>query len=880
MTGIPPAKRRPDPQLVGRDRELALVDQALADQDGFRSVVFAGEDGAGKTALLTAAGNRARDRGWTPVTVTATEDATGLPYGLLGQLLSGPPLAEAEQRLSATHRALLTDLHPTGRQPATAPSALLDQAGLDRYQWHRAVRALTEAAAADQPLVLALDDLHLTDTATLETLTYLAGHPPTGPVLLLVGYDPRSATDQLDQLLALLATEPVTVPPLTEKETAALLPHRSPAELAALQLTSGGNPLCLSLLDRCGRPGPPAPQPLPDLVAELLDRLPPAGREAVLAAAAHGEPFDAAVLARLLDQPPAQVADLLDQDLTELLTPDGHGGYRLRDPALRTLLRTLAPAGLRSRAHQLRARQAAAEGLAPDRYAHHVCGSAEPGDRAAAQLLERAARSVMVRDPRSAVRWLRTALELLPEGAERRHAAVQLRLRIAQGLATLGRLEECRDTLRTVLTVLAPGSRRRPRVATWCATVERMLGRHPVARQLLVSELELLPDQVGRDAAELRLALTADALLGGRYDSETHEHGVLALAIARRHRDEALEAASAAVVAHTHILLGDPRQAETAADDAAYLLDALPDPVAAQRLGTFAFLVSTENYLQRPSAARQHARRALQLARAAGQGYIQPYLQLSLALSYFGSGQLAEAKAWMDDALCAAELLGSVELLTLARTAQGEFALILEDPRTALAAAEQALSTGDGTGDGRWVRRALMLRSAAWLLIGDPRGRLADITDHAGGPNLVMLDPWSRSHWWENIARIAATVGDGATATAWADAAQTRAQHIGHTRARVFAYLARAHALRGVDPAGEARFALATAEEADRVGMLLVAARARFYAGQALAAIGHCEQAVLVLEQAARSFALCGAHVFGRRAAEALAVLRPVPDPG
>jgi DNA-binding NarL/FixJ family response regulator len=58
--------------------------------------------------------------------------------------------------------------------------------GDERYRSHRAVRALLERLAARQPVVVALDDVHWADEASLELVSHLLRRRPRGPIMLAV----------------------------------------------------------------------------------------------------------------------------------------------------------------------------------------------------------------------------------------------------------------------------------------------------------------------------------------------------------------------------------------------------------------------------------------------------------------------------------------------------------------------------------------------------------------------------------------------------------------------------------------------------------------------------------------------------------------------
>ena len=76
------------------------------------------------------------------------------------------------------------------------PGAAVDRAGGapsgglqdERYRAHRAVRALLVALAARRPLVVALDDLHWADDASLELVAHLLRRPPRARILCALAF--------------------------------------------------------------------------------------------------------------------------------------------------------------------------------------------------------------------------------------------------------------------------------------------------------------------------------------------------------------------------------------------------------------------------------------------------------------------------------------------------------------------------------------------------------------------------------------------------------------------------------------------------------------------------------------------------------------------
>ncbi len=94
---------RPDPELVGRELELARIDALLHDAAG-RVLVLRGPGGIGKSALCRATVAAAREAGW--VTVTAGTSDVGEPYA---------PLTAIVEQLIANDAALLERVGPRAR---------------------------------------------------------------------------------------------------------------------------------------------------------------------------------------------------------------------------------------------------------------------------------------------------------------------------------------------------------------------------------------------------------------------------------------------------------------------------------------------------------------------------------------------------------------------------------------------------------------------------------------------------------------------------------------------------------------------------------------------------------------------------------------------
>ncbi|MFI9813568.1 AAA family ATPase [Saccharothrix variisporea] len=202
--------RTPTP-LVGRDPELCRTRALLvAAAAGRATTAFVtGEVGVGKSALLDAVAGQARALGFAAVAARATRLESDLRGGVVGQLLDGLR-AERADSLDALHRAVR--------------------------------RALQHG-----PLLLAVDDVHLSDSWSLRCLAYLLRRVEDEPLAVVLS----AATGQAP------AGE-VALPELTGGHTTielAGLDVEAVAELVADPSTArachevtGGNPYLLRAL--------------------------------------------------------------------------------------------------------------------------------------------------------------------------------------------------------------------------------------------------------------------------------------------------------------------------------------------------------------------------------------------------------------------------------------------------------------------------------------------------------------------------------------------------------------------------------------------------------------------------------------------------------
>jgi len=287
--------------------------------------------------------------------------------------------------------------------------------------------------------VLALDDLHWADDASLELLSPLLRQRPRARVLLAFAHRPRQlalgAPAAVVRSITGQADERLELAPLSPAEAEGLLGERVPAALRPdLSRESGGNPFYLGELARhAGSPldashTQAAPGDIPAAVSAALDAelaaLSPRGTEVARAAAVAGEPFEPELVAAVAELAEAETLAAVDElvrlDLVRpALTPRR---FAFRHPIVRRAVYEAAAPGWRIAAHARAAEALERAGASPLARARHVEYSASPGDEAAVEVLAAAGHAAAPRAPAVAAHWYEAALRLLPSAARRRHA--------------------------------------------------------------------------------------------------------------------------------------------------------------------------------------------------------------------------------------------------------------------------------------------------------------------------------------------------------------------------------------------------------------------------------------------------------------------------
>ncbi|MGW2094195.1 helix-turn-helix transcriptional regulator [Promicromonospora sukumoe] len=436
--------------FVGRRAERGQLQEAwAAARAGSRQVRFVGgEPGAGKSRLLA---QLAADLGSDDATVLAgtCPSTLGSPYepfvapvaamrtaiadGALpldGAARSGPPQPGSSQAR-----------HPPDAQAVAGTVALLDTVAGERPAGRASRRDLLDAvvasvrsAAAVEPLVLLLDDVHWAGETAWELLSHLV-EQTAGLPLLLVAAQRSTATDRTAHLVHHVAAlyrldgvRRIDLPPLAADDVEEYLVQEAkvPAALARAVAAdvhgrTGGNAYfmrelvqTLSARGPAGfvRPDGPTPPSVQDAVEARLGLLAPGARPTVELAAVIGDVVHTDLLVTTGAAPPEEVLGHLDAALdAHLLEPVDEmvTAVRFRHAIAREVVLGAIPSARRTALHLRVARALEARGArsaaAVARVAHHFEAAHLLGHRA------------------EAVRYLRLAAVLTAEGLAHDEAA-------------------------------------------------------------------------------------------------------------------------------------------------------------------------------------------------------------------------------------------------------------------------------------------------------------------------------------------------------------------------------------------------------------------------------------------------------------------------
>ncbi len=494
------ATRRMDSPMVGRDRQLAQLQQAF---DGtvadLRCQLFTilGAAGAGKSRLveefLALTGDRCRSL--VGRCLPYGEGITFWPVAEIVKQAAG--ITDQDSAGDATRRIaeLVTEDEDasliTGRVAAVLG---LGETAASNEETFWAVRRLLESLARRTPLVIEFDDIHWAESTFLDLIEHLADWSRDAPILLVSLARPEFLDGRPGWAGGKLNATTVLLEPLSERDSETLignllgetaLPH---AVRERFTETAGGNPLfveeLLSMLVDDGRlrkddgrwiaSGDLAeiaiPPTISAVIAARLDRLPPPERASLERASVIGKIFYAGAVGNLTPESErggvgSNLMNLVRKELVKPTRSDlaGEDAFGFRHILTRDVAYESTPKEVRAELHELAADWL--EGVAGERraeyeeilgyhleQAHRYLVELGPADRRGEDLARRAAEALGAAgrrarsrmDAPAATNLLSRSIALLPQDDPLR---LRLLPELGRALVDSGGFERAADVL-------------------------------------------------------------------------------------------------------------------------------------------------------------------------------------------------------------------------------------------------------------------------------------------------------------------------------------------------------------------------------------------------------------------------------------------------
>jgi DNA-binding SARP family transcriptional activator len=304
---------------VGRTRELAIVDEVLADVVAGHSrwLLLSGPAGIGKTRLAEEARRRFRDRGLR-VIWTSCPDDDGVPAWW--------PL-----------RPLVADLDEDPDAVFVPPSGV--DADSIRFRVYESLSVVLTKAAAEEPLLIVVDDVQWLDAASVRCLAHLVRSLRSSRIAVVLTRRDGEDRGGLEPLLTSFSRHDgsvfLAIGPLDGAGSTALLNQVAGETLSAseaFKLTdrTGGNPLLLTeyaRLPREERSTGAVPLAAHTLFERRLGRLAEPVLVVLRGAAVIGEVFELDLLADVVGLRLPELVDVLDQAEQDAVIVPAHTGH-------------------------------------------------------------------------------------------------------------------------------------------------------------------------------------------------------------------------------------------------------------------------------------------------------------------------------------------------------------------------------------------------------------------------------------------------------------------------------------------------------------------------------------------------------------------------
>ncbi len=882
--------------LVGRDDEFTALVGALNELSSGSSswVQVTGEPGIGKTRLVAEFSRLAEESGALVLSGHGTELETDLPFGIVVDAFDdylGSLDTARQDELCGSHILELRRIFPAldAHDPTNDHRGPAD----GRYPTQRALRLLISRLGEAVPLVLIFDDLHWADMASVELVSFLLGHPPEAPVLIVLTWRPGEAPGLAGDLATRARDLPRTALGLTslsEDALAVMLGGNLDARtLRSLYRSSGGNPFYAEALAAAtarsglsessypvGSGKPPDEGAIPELVVAAVDHeirsVSDVARLLAQGGAVLGGPFDVEVAALCAGVAAGRAAGGLDELVERGIVRRVQSPRRFafRHPIVRNAVYESAGPGWRLGAHARAAAELVRRGAPIATTAHHVARSAPLGDLSSAVLLVKAASEVAAHAPLSAKAWLDAAYTIVPHRADTVATRIDLLIGRARVSCVLGDLRAGRDAFVEVLALVPPDDPRYVSLVAGCAGVEHGLGNFVEARGKLAGALE----GVGAVNPAAEATLCIELAVSWLYTLDLSKAEAFATRASKvaAGSDRLLEGTARALLAFVNASAETPeghRAARLHDAEASAIIDGLDDDVIAARLDALYYLGWAERLLERYPACVTHFARAIAVADAGGGSqWLLPTLIEQAKIATL-TGQLSVAMEVAETAVEMAKLSGVGLLVLLALTTKAAALSAVGEHATAVGICTEALNFA-ASGASYHETNLRRLLALAYLDSGDEVRFLAELPSD---DETTVRDGIS-CEFLEARCRGELALGRRAEAKGLAEKAHQLAVALDLPASAGFAARAKARVLATGEPEAALVSALDAAAAFDGAGVLVEGARTRILTAELLARCGRGREALAECSAAADALASLGAQEAERQARLLLRRLR------
>jgi DNA-binding SARP family transcriptional activator len=463
--------------LVGRVPEMHELLENLdrvADGDG-RLILVTGEAGIGKSRLVAALRGEAEQRGFKVLLGHSYQTEQVLPFRPFIDALRADGSLRDEKilaNLSPGHRANLARLFPELGEPPSAPVMSTEA----HAQIFEVLAELLKRLTAQQPVLIALEDIHWADEMTIRLVAFLTRRLAGLAALVAVTFRQEEVEDapELGVMLAEIEREPMVVrlalDALSRAETRDLVRALNPgdepraaARAARVWQASAGIPFVIvetvrELQERGDPHGEtlpvvPPPVRVRQLIEARLAHLADSARQVMEVAAVAGEPADFELLVTAAGMSEADTAHAVERLIRRRILQTVGERFEFCHEWVRAIAYDAVLPGLRRALHRAIAEALEGQlGGAPqdmdDRLAHHFI-QARLADRAITCLM-RVAQTARRRNAlTSALRPLDQALALVDQLPAPERERCRLGLTVQKGfmLSMLKRYAELFDLL-------------------------------------------------------------------------------------------------------------------------------------------------------------------------------------------------------------------------------------------------------------------------------------------------------------------------------------------------------------------------------------------------------------------------------------------------